>query len=312
MTMANYNGGFKDGISIRGLPIAVTHPGKVYWVSNSPVQLPNQKGGSNSNDGSFNAPWSTLAYALTQTSQGRGDIVMVKAGHKETIADATTLAMSCHGVAIIGQGAGGTRPTFTFTAATANIPIRSASMTIYNCLFLANFADVASVFTGIRGSSATSTIADAGGGYGLLTTVGAVTGSFYPGATVMGTGVTNGTFIVSQVSGTAQGIGTYLVYPSQTVSSTTITAGTHDFTIDSCEFRDLSSVLNFLTVVTGNATASSMNGLTLVNNKISSLGTTAATTAVVLSSATDRAKIASNFGNWASSERYGCYVGNWC
>jgi hypothetical protein len=301
MTMSNFSGGFKDGISIRGMPLAVTHPGKVFWVANNPdAMLPNQQYGSDSNNGSFNSPFATLAYALTQTRQGRGDVIMVKPGHRESIPDASTLAMNCNGVAIVGLGSGARRPTFTFTtAATANIPIRSSSMTVYNCLFQANFADIASVFTGIRGSSATSTIADYDGKYGLLTTVGAVTGSFYPGATVMGTGVTKGTFIVSQLSGTAQGIGTYLVYPTQTVSSTTITAGTHDFTLDSCEFRDLSSVLNFLTIVTGNATANSMDGLTLVNNRISSLGTTAATTAIVLSSATDRMKHTSNFGCWA-------------
>lgn len=301
MTMANYNGGWKDGVSIRGIPIAVTHPGKVFWVSNAPTMLQNQQNGSNSNNGSFNSPWSTLSYALTQTLQGRGDIIMIKPNHKEAIPDAATLALNCNGVAIVGQGIGSSRPTFTFTTATtANVPVRSSNMTIYNCLFVCNFAAVASAFTAIRGSSATSTIADAGSGYGLLTTVGAVTGSFYPGATVMGTGVTPGTFITSQVSGTANGIGTYLVYPTQTVTSTTITAGTTDFVIDSCEFRDLSSALNLLTVFTGNATANSCDGFVLNNSKISSLGTTAATTGVVLSSATDRSRITSNFGNWAA------------
>ena len=301
MTMSNFNGGFTDGISIRGVPLAVTHPGKVFWVGNAPqAMLQNQQNASNGNNGSFNSPWSTLLYALTQTQQGRGDVIMIKPGHRETIADASTLIFNCNGVAIIGMGSGATRPTFTFTTATtANIPVRSANMTVYNCLFISNFADVASVFTGIRGSSATSTIADAGGGYGLLTTVGAVTGAFWPGASVMGTGVSKGTYIVSQVSGTAQGIGTYLVYPTQTVSSTTITAGTHDFVVDTCEFRDSSSVLNFLTVFTGNATANSCDGLVLKNSKIASLGTTAATTAIVLTSATDRAQVLSNFGCWA-------------
>lgn len=69
-----------------------------------------------------------------------------------------------------------------------------------------------------------------------------------------------------------------------------------DFSIEQCEFRDTSSILNALTVFTGNATANSCNGFRFVNNKVSSLGTTAATTAIKLLSATDRLEIAGNRG----------------
>lgn len=295
MTMANYNGGFKDGVSIRGVPIAVTHPGKVFWVNNTQVQLANQQGGSNTNNGTFNSPYATLAYALSQVTQARGDIIFIKPGHRETISDATTLALNANGVAIVGLGSGALRPVFTLdTASTANIPLRASNVTIVNCVFSANFADIASVFTAIRGSSATSTITGT-----TLTTVGAVTGGFYPGMTVAGTGVSAGTYIVAQLSGAANGIGTYQVSVSQTVTSTTITAKTHNFIVDNCEFADSSSVLNFLTVFTGNSTANSVDGFVFRNSRISSLGTTAATTAIVLSSATDRLTIVNNFGNWA-------------
>lgn len=73
-----------------------------------------------------------------------------------------------------------------------------------------------------------------------------------------------------------------------------------DLIIENCEFRDTSSILNALTVFTGNATANSCNGLFFSGNKISSLGTTAATTAIKLSSATDRMTIENNFGQWAA------------
>jgi hypothetical protein len=294
-TLTNFPQGFAYGLSVRGMPLLQMNAGNVYWVDNSTTLLVGQKAGSDGNRGTFLDPFATLLFALSQCQQGRGDIIFVGPGHRETIADAVTLAMNCNGVAIVGLGTGALRPTLTFTTATtANIPIRSANMSIQNFLFLNNFADIASNFTGIRASSATSTITGT-----TLTTVGAVTGAFWPGMVLKGTGVTPGTYIVNQLTGAAQGIGTYTVYPSQTVTSTTITGTTPDFCIENCEFRDLTSVLNALTIVTGNATANSMDGLTFNSNKIFSLGTTAATTAIVLSSATDRLAIKGNFGNWA-------------
>lgn len=83
------------------------------------------------------------------------------------------------------------------------------------------------------------------------------------------------------------------------VFTATGTSTPKDFTLDNCEFRDTSSILNFVSIVTGNATANSMDGLTMVNCKVSSLGTTAATTAVKFSSATDRVTLKYNYGNWA-------------
>ena len=48
-------------------------------------------------------------------------------------------------------------------------------------------------------------------------------GPIYPGMTITGTGVTAGTYIVSQLTGTDGSTGTYQVSASQTVASTTIT-----------------------------------------------------------------------------------------
>lgn len=301
MPISNFPQGFAFGLSVRGMPLLQMQPGQVFFVNNSQVLNPQQSAGSDGNRGTFLAPFATLAFALSQCVQGRGDIIFVGPGHRESIPDATTLAMNCGGVAIIGLGAGPLRPTFTFTTATtANIQVRSGGMSIQNCLFLNNFADIASNFTAIRASSATSTIApNTGASGGVFSAVGAVTGTFYPGQTLAGTGVAPGTMILSQLTGTTGGIGTYLVNVSQTVTSTTITGLTPDFAIDNCEFRDLSSALNALTIFTGNATANSCDGFNLTNCRISSLGTTASTTAVKLTSATDRVRICDNFGCWA-------------
>lgn len=81
----------------------------------------------------------------------------------------------------------------------------------------------------LTGGSATGSIAAAtasvtGSISGQLLTVTAVgSGVLVPGGVLSGTGVGTGTTIVSQVSGTTGGVGTYLVnFPNQTVASTTI------------------------------------------------------------------------------------------
>ena len=225
--ITNFPQGFASGLNVRGMPLLQMQPGNVFWVNNSTVLNAGAAAGSDNNRGTYQRPFATLQYALDSCTAGRGDIIFVGAGHAETVANATGLLFNKAGVAIVGLGSGSTRPTFTFTAAAANIPITAANVSIQNCLFVANFADVASVFTA------------------------------------------------------------------------TGTATPTDFSVASCEFRDTSSILNFLSVITGNATANSLNGLSFAGNRISSLGTTAATTAIKILSTTDRVAITENYGNWA-------------
>lgn len=99
----------------------------------------------------------------------------------------------------------------------------------------ANFATgvvtFAATATPTSGASATSSSIAAGTGSctagtitgNILTVAGTVTPSFYPGGTISGTGVATGTKILSQISGTANGAGTYYVsIGNQTVAATTI------------------------------------------------------------------------------------------
>lgn len=294
-SVTNFPQGFANGLSVRGMPLLQMQPGQVFFAGNGPTLVPNQRAASDGNRGTFLDPFSTLDYAVnTGCTPGRGDIVFVLPGHRETISDATTLLLQCSGVAVIGLGAGSLRPTFTFdTATTANIPVAGSNMSIQNCLFVANFLDIASVFTGV-GSSVTGSISST-----TLTVSAVGSGTLYPGATIAGTGVTADTAIISQITGTTGGVGTYVVTKSQTVSSTTITTAAKDFAIDACEFKDTSSILNFLTIYTGAATANANDGFAMTNSRISSLGTTAATTAIVLAAAIDRMNVSGNFGVWA-------------
>lgn len=294
-SMTNFPQGFANGMSVRGMPLMQMQPGQVFYVGNGPVLNPGQRGASDSNRGTFLDPFATLNYAInTACTQGRGDIVFVLPRHYESIANATTLIFGCGDVAVVGLGAGTSRPTFIFnTAATANIPVRSSNMSIQNCRFISNFADVASAFTAIRASH-TASIA----GTTLTSTV-AGTGLIYPGASVMGTGIIPGTIVLSQLTGTTGSTGTYTVSISQTFASGTLTFGTHGLSVESNEFRDQSSVLNFLTAVTGNATARSMDSFNFSGNRIHSLGTTAATTALKMLETASNQEINRNWGTWA-------------
>lgn len=229
--------GFPNGLVLRGVPMLQTQPGNVYWVSNTTTLERGEVAGSDGNPGTYQRPYATLQYALNQCTANKGDIVIIKPGYTQTIANATGLLFNKAGVAIIGLGAGSARPTFTFTTATtANIPVTAANMSIQNCLFVCNFAAVVSAFTATGTSTPT------------------------------------------------------------------------DFNIESCEFRDKSSSLNLLSLFTGNATANSCDGLRVVNCRISSLGTTAATTAIILGATADRVTIVGNYGNWAVLNDTPCMV----
>jgi hypothetical protein len=223
--MANFPSGFKEGLSIRGVPLMQTHPGKVFWVSNASTVLYNQKGGSNSNDGSFNAPFSTIAGALSNCVANRGDVIFVKPGHAESVTAAAGLALNKAGVAIIGLGVGSNRPTITLTTVTtATITVEASNVSVQNILFVGGKLDLATCFN----------------------------------------------IVNAQVA--------------------------RDLTIENCEFRDGSAILNFAAIVKFGTTANIGSGLSFVNNKIYGMASTptAGTTAIVYASDSQRVTITDN------------------
>ena len=290
MPSTNFPQGFASGLSVRGMPLLQTQPGQVFWVGNSLTLNTDQRAGSDGNRGTFLDPFATLHYAVnTVCVPGRGDIVFVLPNHAETITNATTLLLQCSGVAVIGLGAGSARPTFTFTTATsANIPVAGANMSIQNCLFRANFLSIASTFTGV---SSTFTGVIAAGG---IITISALTGTIYPGATITGTGVALNTVVLRQLTGTTGAAGTYQTNQTAAVSSATMITNFKDFAIDSCEFRDLSAVLSFLTVFTFSSTANAGDGFNFTNNKVFGLGDVSPTCALVTTASEDRVNLLDN------------------
>lgn len=128
MPVSNYPSGFADGVAIRGVPLTVSHPGKVFWVHSGT--------GSNGNKGTFDRPFSTIDYAVGRCTADKGDVIFVKPGHTETVTAAAGLDLDVAGIAIIGLGAGSLRPTVNFTTATgADMDVDAANISIYNLLF---------------------------------------------------------------------------------------------------------------------------------------------------------------------------------
>lgn len=139
---SNYPNGFTSGVTIRGIPLTQLHPGEVFHVNNSGVLSKGSINASNGNNGSFLAPFKTLTYALTQCTAGRGDIIVLGAGHTETVAGAAALVLNVAGVAIVGLGVEELRPKILSTATASTVTITAANMSFSNLQFEAGVAEV--------------------------------------------------------------------------------------------------------------------------------------------------------------------------
>jgi hypothetical protein len=133
---SNFPNGFPGGITVRGMPLFMMHPGKVFWVNNSGVIPEGGIGGSNGNPGTYQKPFASIHYASTRCTANRGDIIAVMPGHVETVTAAAGLSLAKAGVAVVGLGAGSKRASVNFTTAVgADMDIDAANITLYNLLF---------------------------------------------------------------------------------------------------------------------------------------------------------------------------------
>ena len=144
---SNFPNGFAQGVTIKGIPLTVSNPGKVFWVNSTSVLAPGAVGGSNGNDGSYRRPFATIDYAVGRCTANRGDIIMVMPGHSETISSATSLVFDVAGVAVIGLGSGSFRPDLNFSATAGSVEVDAADVTLYNLTFT---ADVSAVVVGVN------------------------------------------------------------------------------------------------------------------------------------------------------------------
>lgn len=136
----NFPNGFGlQGVTIGNLPVNLAYSNKVFWVHNAT--------GSDGNSGSFDKPFKTLDYAIGRCADGRGDVIMLKAGHAETITGVGGITADKSDISIIGLGAGPARPTFLMDgAATVTFAISAAGVTVQNCVFNAGHADIVTCF----------------------------------------------------------------------------------------------------------------------------------------------------------------------
>lgn len=197
---------FPSGLSSYGIPLVGS--GSQLPVTNGTYYFVSSVTGSSGYSGkTIDAPKATVQQAVDLCTAAKGDVVVVLPGHAETVTS-TSLTLNKSGVVIVGLGQGSLRPTFTFGAAAATINVSAANVQISNCIFVANFADVASAIT---------------------------------------------------------------------LSTAT------DFAVTGSEFRDTSSILNFLVCVTSSATDNANDGLIFARNYVYSLPATAGAVVSILS-----------------------------
>ncbi len=156
-TYSNFPGGFAQGITIRGVPVTLTNPGKVFWVYNGTALQVGQRGGSDGNKGTYDSPFATIDYAVGQCSSGRGDIIFVKPGHAETVSTAAFIALDVAGISIVGLGKGNNRPTLTWSTAASAITVAANDITIHNFLCIGSMA---TTFTVTAFSNANAVVAN--------------------------------------------------------------------------------------------------------------------------------------------------------
>lgn len=90
---------------IKNVDVIVT--GAVHWVDSV--------SGSDGNPGTENEPLATLQQAITNATANNGDIILVKAGHTQSVSSVITIAKA--GLKIFGLGITSGAPNFTCTAA---------------------------------------------------------------------------------------------------------------------------------------------------------------------------------------------------
>ena len=100
---------------------------------------------ADTNDGkSKDRPMKTIDAAVAKCTANKGDVILVSAGHAETIAAANGIDLDIAGISVIGLGQGENRPTITFaTLTTATMRINAANVTARNLLFKVNVDSLA-------------------------------------------------------------------------------------------------------------------------------------------------------------------------
>jgi len=129
---------FPNGVASFGVPILGSGPimttGRIFFVDSD--------GGNNGREGSEEAPFATIDYAVGRCVPNNGDVIIVKPGHVETITGATSLVVDVAGVTIVGVGQGRTRPVLDFTNTAGTIEMDAANCRLSNFVVRANVSAI--------------------------------------------------------------------------------------------------------------------------------------------------------------------------
>jgi hypothetical protein len=100
-------------------------------------------------------PLATLDYAVGLCTADQGDVIVVAAGHTETLSGASDLDLDVNGITIIGLGYGSLRPTFTLggTDAATTVEINGDNIRMYNLRFVGGDTDGTTVCIDIKSGS---------------------------------------------------------------------------------------------------------------------------------------------------------------
>ena len=131
-----------QGVYSYGVPVFGTGPifttGNVFFV-----QSTNALASDDPAHGSKKRPFATIDYAIGKCTANNGDYIVAMPGHAETVSAAAGVDCDVAGITIVGVGRGSLQPTITLgTAATADVDIDTANVTIENIHFIANVADI--------------------------------------------------------------------------------------------------------------------------------------------------------------------------
>jgi len=139
MAISNYENGFPNGVTIRGIPLIdiQNSAGQVFWVDS------NYYLAGDANSGTFSSPLKTLQAAVDKCRPNQGDKIFLAAGHTEELDGTNNVFIDKTGIQIIGLGNKENKPTFTLTTSTtAAFDIDSQGENLY----LANIRLVGHIF----------------------------------------------------------------------------------------------------------------------------------------------------------------------
>ena len=88
----------------------------------------------------------TIDAAIGLCTANRGDVIIVMAGHAETLATAGAIAADVAGISIIGMGRGTSRPTLTLSATGSTIAVSAANVLFRNLVVTSSVNELVKIF----------------------------------------------------------------------------------------------------------------------------------------------------------------------